>query len=156
TGPPIVPPQPGAARCRAGARGEAQSAPPAARNRTYPRAWRRCGPCAARRQAAWFISPQAPRRFRLLSRGAGAENSAKNRTRGEAMSDAPELPTRPHRSGLPLLDLVISVCALVMSGVSIFMANENSNSMQDLVHANSWPFLQLDSGNTSDDGLLHV
>lgn len=72
------------------------------------------------------------------------------------MSDAPELQTRPHRSHLPWLDLVISVCALFMSGVSIFMANENSNSMQDLVHANSWPFLQLDSGNTSDDGLTHV
>jgi len=72
------------------------------------------------------------------------------------MSDAPDSAPRPPRSGLPLFDLIISVCALVMSAVSIFMANQNSNSMQDLVHANSWPFLQVDSGNTSDDGTQHV
>lgn len=68
------------------------------------------------------------------------------------MTDAPDLPGRPRRTGLHLLDMVVSICALFMSGVSIYMANQNSASMEDLVHANSWPFLQIDSGNTSNGG----
>src|SRR5690242_5853078 len=66
----------------------------------------------------------------------------------------PEPPSAHKRSGLHWLDLCVSVCALLTSAVSIFMAYQNSNAMEDLVHANSWPFVQLSSGNssgTSDD-----
>src|SRR5690242_9982615 len=60
----------------------------------------------------------------------------------------PEPPSAHKRSGLHWLDLCVSVCALLTSAVSIFMAYQNSNAMEDLVHANSWPFVQLSSGNS--------
>ncbi len=66
--------------------------------------------------------------------------------------DNPEPPGVHKRSGLHWLDLTVSVCALVTSAVSIFMAYQNSNAMEDLVHANSWPFVQLSSGNSTGDG----
>src|SRR6185503_6244677 len=62
----------------------------------------------------------------------------------------PEPPSAHKRSGLHWLDLCVSVCALLTSAVSIFMAYQNSNAMEDLVHANSWPFVQLSSGNSGD------
>ena len=68
--------------------------------------------------------------------------------------DNPDPPSHHKRSGLHWLDLTVSICALITSAVSIFMAYQNSNAMEDLVHANSWPFVQLSSGNssgTSDD-----
>jgi hypothetical protein len=66
--------------------------------------------------------------------------------------DNPEPPGAHKKSGLHWLDLTVSVCALVTSAVSIFMAYQNSNAMEDLVHANSWPFVQLASGNSGDSG----
>ncbi len=68
----------------------------------------------------------------------------------------PEPPGQHKKSGLHWLDLVVSICALFTSGVSIFMAYQNSNAMEDLVHANSWPFIQLASGNAqgSEDQTL--
>jgi len=61
--------------------------------------------------------------------------------------DAPETP-EPRKTGHRNLDLVISACALFMSAVSIYMAYHTGISMERLVHANSWPFLQIESGNT--------
>jgi hypothetical protein len=55
------------------------------------------------------------------------------------------------KTGQHTLDMVTSVCALVISAISIFMAWDNGNDMQKLVHANSWPALQLASGNSRDD-----
>lgn len=66
--------------------------------------------------------------------------------------DNPEPPGAHKKSGLHWLDLTVSVCALITSAVSIFMAYQNSNAMEDLVHANSWPFVQLSSGNSADSG----
>jgi hypothetical protein len=63
----------------------------------------------------------------------------------------PEPPASHKRSGVHWLDLSVSVCALITSAVSIFMAYQNSNAMEDLVHANSWPFVQLSSGNAESD-----
>lgn len=56
------------------------------------------------------------------------------------------------RTGQHTLDMITSVCALLISAVSIFMAWDNGNDMQRLVHANSWPVVQLGSGNTGDHG----
>lgn len=66
--------------------------------------------------------------------------------------DNPEAPAPHRKSGVHWLDLMVSVCALLTSAVSIFMAYQNSNAMEDLVHANSWPFMQLSSGNSGDAG----
>lgn len=65
----------------------------------------------------------------------------------------PEAPGPHKKSGVHWLDLTVSICALVTSAVSIFMAYQNSNAMEDLVHANSWPFVQLSSGNASGNGI---
>lgn len=64
--------------------------------------------------------------------------------------DSPDTPSAPNKkSGVSWLDLTVSICALITSGVSIYMARENSSAMEDLVHANSWPFVQLSSGNSA-------
>jgi hypothetical protein len=54
------------------------------------------------------------------------------------------------KTGQHTLDMVTSICALAISAISIFMAWDNGNDMQRLVHANSWPALQLESGNTGE------
>ena len=62
--------------------------------------------------------------------------------------DGPE----PRKAGIRWLDIVVSCSALFISAVSIFMTYQTSNSMERLVRASSWPFVQLGSGNTTDDG----
>lgn len=69
--------------------------------------------------------------------------------------DPPEL-APAKQSGHRWLDLLVSFAALITSAVSIFMAVQNSNSMQDLVHANSWPFLQIVSSNTAEDNVTRT
>src|SRR5262245_41554537 len=51
------------------------------------------------------------------------------------------------RTGHRGLDIVLSTVAVVISLVSIFVAYHTSHSMEKLVQANSWPFLQLGHGN---------
>jgi hypothetical protein len=68
--------------------------------------------------------------------------------------DAPD-PPEAKRSGHHWFDLLISVCALVTSGLSMYVAFNNDQSLERLVHANSWPFLQLASSN-SDENNAHA
>jgi hypothetical protein len=58
----------------------------------------------------------------------------------------------PRKVGHNVIDLILSICALLISALSIFMAYYTGDSMDQLVQANSWPALQLESGNASDDG----
>lgn len=51
------------------------------------------------------------------------------------------------RTGHRRLDVVLSTVAVIISLVSIFVAYHTSHSMEKLVQANSWPFLQLGHGN---------
>jgi hypothetical protein len=64
---------------------------------------------------------------------------------------APER-VEPRKTGHEVVDLVLSICALLISALSIFMAYYTGDSMDQLVQANSWPALQLTSGNASEDG----
>lgn len=57
----------------------------------------------------------------------------------------------PRKTGHRWLDMVVALLALFMSVLSIFVAQHTSQTMERLVHANSWPFLQLGSGNANDD-----
>jgi hypothetical protein len=68
---------------------------------------------------------------------------------------APER-VEPRKTGNQTVDLVLSVCALLISGLSIFLAWYTGDSMDQLVQANSWPALQLGSGNASDEGKLRI
>lgn len=56
----------------------------------------------------------------------------------------------PHKSGHKLFDFLVSSCALLISAISIYMAWHTGHMMERLVHANSWPFLQLGTGNTHE------
>ena len=57
------------------------------------------------------------------------------------------------RTGHRRLDIVLSTVAVVVSLVSIFVAYHTSHSMERLVQANSWPFLQLGHGNAFGETL---
>jgi hypothetical protein len=63
-------------------------------------------------------------------------------------------PDRPEvrKTGQHTLDMVTSICALGISAVSIFMAWDNGHDMQKLVHASSWPAVELGSGNRDGQG----
>ncbi|MGE0740767.1 MAG: hypothetical protein AB7O98_05430 [Hyphomonadaceae bacterium] len=69
------------------------------------------------------------------------------------MTEGPPLnPQDPKRTGHRWLDLAVALFALLISSASIFVAYQSNQSMERLVRAGSWPFLQLGSGNVSDDG----
>lgn len=61
-------------------------------------------------------------------------------------------PQDPKRTGHRWLDMVVAFSALLISAVSIFVAYSSNQSMERITRASSWPFLQLGSGNASDDG----
>lgn len=63
--------------------------------------------------------------------------------------ELPELPKPKEKAERHWLDWATTACALFMSALSIFMAYHTGRSMERLVHANSWPFLQFESGNNS-------
>lgn len=63
-------------------------------------------------------------------------------------TESPEARKTGHR----WVDLFVAFSALFISALSIFMGQQTGNSMEKLVHANSWPFLQLNSGNATEDG----
>jgi len=48
--------------------------------------------------------------------------------------------------------MAVALSALLISVTSIFVAYNSNQSMERLTRASSWPFLQLGSGNSSDDG----
>lgn len=52
--------------------------------------------------------------------------------------------------------MVVSIAALVTSVVSIALAVQNSDSMNRLVQANSWPYLQITTGNVGADGSREI
>lgn len=69
------------------------------------------------------------------------------------MSDElPINPQDPKRTGVRWLDMVVAFSALLISTVSIILAHQSNQSMERLVRASSWPFIQIGSGNSSDDG----
>ncbi|MGE0533258.1 MAG: hypothetical protein AB7G40_16735 [Hyphomonadaceae bacterium] len=60
-------------------------------------------------------------------------------------------PMEAKPSGHRFWDIVVSLTALIISGASMFTAYHTSHTMEKLVQANSWPFVQLDSGNVDND-----
>jgi len=66
--------------------------------------------------------------------------------------ETPLSPQDPKRTGHRWLDMAVALFALLISTVSIFMAQQSNQSMERLVRAGSWPFVQLSSGNADDEG----
>ncbi|MEO0974185.1 MAG: hypothetical protein AAFX85_13920, partial [Pseudomonadota bacterium] len=59
------------------------------------------------------------------------------------MEDVPEPAEPPSHARRDWFGIVVSVAALATSAASIFIAVQNADSMERLVQANSWPYLQL-------------
>jgi len=72
------------------------------------------------------------------------------------MSLEPSEGPEPKKTGTRWLDTILALTAIVISSVSIYVAWHTSHSMEKLVHANSWPFIQLESGNTDEDRVTPV
>lgn len=64
-----------------------------------------------------------------------------------------------HRPGVRWLEIVVSISALVVSVVSISVALQHGNTMQQLVTANSLPYVEIRSSNavpTSDGSYVQA
>lgn len=72
------------------------------------------------------------------------------------MQESLEPPPEPKRTGRNWLDLFLALSAIFVSLCSLYLAYNSSDAMEKLVHANSWPYVQLGSGNTADDGQTAV
>jgi hypothetical protein len=59
---------------------------------------------------------------------------------------------RPRATGHHALDLIIAGSAILISCVSLFIATQQSRTMERTLAASSWPLLQFASGNTDDSG----
>jgi hypothetical protein len=70
----------------------------------------------------------------------------------EASAEPPEV----KRTGRNWLDLLLAVSAIFVSMCSLYLAYNSSNAMERLVHASSWPFIQIESGNTEEDRVTPV
>ena len=64
-----------------------------------------------------------------------------------------------HKTGHKWVDIMVALCALVVSGVSLFVAIMHGHTMERmaeanaaLVKANSWPLIELTSRNRTDFG----
>lgn len=72
---------------------------------------------------------------------------------GPPLSVDPEgVKAEGRRSGMPWLDLVIAVSAIVLSVISLVVAIGNARTQEKMVAATSWPLLQYSTSNISDDG----
>ena len=68
------------------------------------------------------------------------------------MSIEPAETPEPRRTGHRGWDLLASFVAITISAASLYTAYHTSHSMERLVHASSWPALQLDSSNETAEG----
>lgn len=59
---------------------------------------------------------------------------------------------RPRSTGHHAVDLIIAGSAILISCVSLFIATQQSRTMEKTLAASSWPLLQFASGNTDDSG----
>ncbi len=58
----------------------------------------------------------------------------------------------PRHTGHRRFDLVMAICAIFISAVSLVVAIEHGRTERDLVAANSWPFLREDVTNGAGSG----
>lgn len=72
-------------------------------------------------------------------------------------TSTPLPPARKNKwAGRRWLDIAVALLALVISIVSIFVAQKSNQSMERVMRAGAWPFVQIGSGNTSDEGVREI
>jgi len=62
----------------------------------------------------------------------------------------------PRPTGHRTVDFIIAGSAILISCVSLFIAIQQSRTMERTLAASSWPLLQFSSGNTDDSGRLSI
>jgi hypothetical protein len=62
----------------------------------------------------------------------------------------------PRSTGHRTVDFIIAGSAILISCVSLFIAIQQSRTMERTLAASSWPLLQFSSGNTDDSGRLSI
>jgi hypothetical protein len=73
----------------------------------------------------------------------------------EEAVEQPEVEHLHHHTGRPWWDLILGVCAVSISLVSIFLAIQNGKAMERLVQTNSWPFIRTTYSTSNLDGTPH-
>ena len=63
------------------------------------------------------------------------------------MIEGPEIEKHRHKTGHSHVDIILGSLAVLMSGVSIFIAVHHGQTMEKLVEANSWPNISYSTGN---------
>jgi hypothetical protein len=58
----------------------------------------------------------------------------------------------PRRVGRPWIDMFLALSAILISSVSLYVAFVQGDVSRRMLAASSWPLLQYESGNISDDG----
>jgi len=57
----------------------------------------------------------------------------------------------PRRTGSNHVDLLVGFCAILISAVSLFIAEESNRTQQRMLAASVWPYLSWNSSNYNDD-----
>jgi hypothetical protein len=70
------------------------------------------------------------------------------------MLEGPEVEPHHRHTGHSRIDLIFGCLAVVLSGVSVFIAIEHGRTMERLVAANTWPNLSYGTSNENDAGTL--
>lgn len=79
------------------------------------------------------------------------------------MSEAPvetavgDVQPKPRRTGVRHFDVIVSIAAIFISAVSLYVAIEHGRTERQLVEANVWPFARqiLDNGGDAD-GMIRI
>jgi hypothetical protein len=64
----------------------------------------------------------------------------------------PETPDRPHRTGLFTIDLIIAICAIIVSGASLWVALRADQTQEALLKSTVWPYVQYDTSDATATG----
>ena len=71
--------------------------------------------------------------------------------------EGPEIEhAHPHHVGRRWVDLLLGICAVSISFISLFLAIHNGHAMERLVQANSWPLVQITFSTLNADGTPHI
>jgi hypothetical protein len=64
----------------------------------------------------------------------------------------------PRKTGHARFDLVMAICAIFISAVSLFLAIEHGKTERDFVAANSWPFRReiLSNDDHANKGVISI
>lgn len=64
----------------------------------------------------------------------------------------PETPDRPHRTRLPVIDLIIGLSAIIISVASLWVALRADRTQEQLLQASVWPYIEYFSSDATGNG----